>query len=220
MIAKCLNCNRDYDQETQGAICPHEVGGPNRLPPWPKLPKKLTLEGHLEHVQQFLQEMYATMIDSVEQPKLTVAEMCELLLKTAREQREQLASAPSREWIKTLAELVAKWRERAEKLSVGFAKMEDSRECRILSSCANEAEEIIKEYLNSKGETTMQPHQERVVAEKSELDGKLEKLLAFIDCGKGAIYSTLVTEERERLTTQARIMKEYSDVLADRIAAF
>jgi hypothetical protein len=33
MIAKCLNCNKDYDQETQGAICPHEVGGPNSLPP-------------------------------------------------------------------------------------------------------------------------------------------------------------------------------------------
>lgn len=40
MIAKCLNCNRDYDQETQGAICPHDVGGPNSLPPWPK-PKAL-----------------------------------------------------------------------------------------------------------------------------------------------------------------------------------
>ena len=36
MIAKCLNCNRDYDQETQGAICPHDVGGPNSSPPWPK----------------------------------------------------------------------------------------------------------------------------------------------------------------------------------------
>jgi hypothetical protein len=37
MIAKCLNCNQDYEQETQGAICPHAVGGPNSLPPWPKL---------------------------------------------------------------------------------------------------------------------------------------------------------------------------------------
>lgn len=66
----------------------------------------------------------------------------------------------------------------------------------------------------------MQPHQERVVAEKKEVDDKLEKLLAFIDAGKGPIFLKLVTEERERLTTQGRIMKEYSDILADRIAAF
>lgn len=66
----------------------------------------------------------------------------------------------------------------------------------------------------------MQPHQERVITEKKELDEKLEKLLAFIDAGKGPIYSKLVTEERQRLTTQARIMKEYSDILADRISAF
>ena len=65
----------------------------------------------------------------------------------------------------------------------------------------------------------MEPHQQRVVDEKAALDDKLEKLLAFIDAGKGAIFSKLVTDEKERLTTQARIMKEYSDVLADRIAA-
>ena len=66
----------------------------------------------------------------------------------------------------------------------------------------------------------LQPHQERVITEKKELDDKLEKLLAFIDGGKGTMYKSLVDEERQRLTTQARIMKEYSDVLADRIAAF
>jgi hypothetical protein len=66
----------------------------------------------------------------------------------------------------------------------------------------------------------MQAHQQRVVDEKQELDSRLEKLLVFIDAGNGKIFSGLVTEERQRLTTQARIMKEYSDVLADRIAAF
>lgn len=66
----------------------------------------------------------------------------------------------------------------------------------------------------------MQPHQECVVTEKKELDEKLEKLLYFIDNGNGKFFSTLVTEERQRLTTQARIMREYSDILADRIAAF
>lgn len=95
MIAKCLNCNRDYEQETQGAICPHEVGGPNISLPWPKRTPlcsqidPIDLKKHTIHVQEFLQEMYATMIDPVEQPKLTVAEMCELLLNAAREQRER-----------------------------------------------------------------------------------------------------------------------------------
>ncbi len=65
----------------------------------------------------------------------------------------------------------------------------------------------------------MQAHQERVVIEKKELDEKLEKLLAFIGAGSGPVFSKLVTEEQERLTTQARIMKEYSDILADRINA-
>ena len=66
----------------------------------------------------------------------------------------------------------------------------------------------------------MQAHQQRVVDEKQELDGRLEKLLAFIDNGTGIIFSGLVTEERQRLTTQARIMREYSDILGDRITAF
>ena len=44
MIAKCLNCNKDYDQETQGAICPHRTGADRRdsLPPFP-LPTPCTL---------------------------------------------------------------------------------------------------------------------------------------------------------------------------------
>jgi Zn finger protein HypA/HybF involved in hydrogenase expression len=166
MIAKCLNCNRDYDQETQGYICPHESGERrvDKLPPWPKVKEPETVpdlyelafmpgqfrcpqcafqlskqtlsvvrgcigttpenrqsepcpndgtmmvhvtyreqlesyadrlkeefdrfETHTKAVEGFLQEMYATMIDPCEQPKATVAEMCELLLKTAREQRE------------------------------------------------------------------------------------------------------------------------------------
>lgn len=66
----------------------------------------------------------------------------------------------------------------------------------------------------------LQSHQQRVVDEKMELDTKLEKLLAFIGAGSGKIFQTLSTEERERLTSQARIMREYSDILADRINAF
>jgi hypothetical protein len=63
----------------------------------------------------------------------------------------------------------------------------------------------------------MQPHQERVITEKKELDEKREKLGAFIE---GKIYQTLSSEERNRLTQQALAMTAYSTILGDRIAAF
>lgn len=63
----------------------------------------------------------------------------------------------------------------------------------------------------------MQPHQERVVTEKRELDAKIEKLDAFLH---GDIYPTLSPEERSRLTRQHCHMKDYSNVLGERIAAF
>jgi hypothetical protein len=66
-------------------------------------------------------------------------------------------------------------------------------------------------------EETMQPHQQRVVDEKSELDNKLEKLTAFFD---GKIFPTLTTAEQRRLRTQASVMMRYSEILGERIAAF
>jgi hypothetical protein len=63
----------------------------------------------------------------------------------------------------------------------------------------------------------MQPHQERVVVEKKELDDKREKLGSFIG---GNIFLTLPTEERDRLQQQAIVMTTYSDILGQRIAAF
>lgn len=63
----------------------------------------------------------------------------------------------------------------------------------------------------------MAPHQERVVAEKSELDEKIAKLVPFID---GNIYKTLPEEEQARLRKQVTIMADYSEVLGERIAAF
>ena len=66
----------------------------------------------------------------------------------------------------------------------------------------------------------MQAHQQRVVDEKSELDGRLTKLLAFIDGGQGTTFKSLNEPERERLCRQGAVMREYSDILADRIAAF
>lgn len=63
----------------------------------------------------------------------------------------------------------------------------------------------------------MQPHQQRVVDEKTELDNKLAKLKDF---GKTAIFDSLPTEEKQRLTEQEMHMANYSDVLGRRIAAF
>ena len=63
------------------------------------------------------------------------------------------------------------------------------------------------------------PHQQRVVDEKRELDEKLQKLTAFINSES---FATIVqdAEERGRLVCQEEIMKDYSAVLGERIAAF
>ena len=63
------------------------------------------------------------------------------------------------------------------------------------------------------------PHQQRVVQEKEELDEKLSKLSAFIDSPN---FTITVNDENEiaRLVCQEEIMKDYSEILAERIAAF
>lgn len=79
-----------------------------------------------------------------------------------------------------------------------------------------------------KGETPMStmtkdgkelaPHQQRVVTEKQELDEKVERLAAFIS--ESPTYQTLSTDEQKRLAEQHHYMKNYSDILGARIAAF
>jgi hypothetical protein len=63
----------------------------------------------------------------------------------------------------------------------------------------------------------LQAHQERVVAEKSELTEKLHRLESFVD---GAVYASLPDAERTRLSRQLLIMKLYEQVLSERIGAF
>lgn len=63
----------------------------------------------------------------------------------------------------------------------------------------------------------MQAHQERVVTEKAELDGKIERLKTFT---ASEMFQTLHPEERGRMVRQLEIMQQYSSVLAERIAAF
>ena len=67
------------------------------------------------------------------------------------------------------------------------------------------------------GYSTMQPHQQRVIDEKAELDERLAKLVAFT---KTSIFAGLDSAERNRLSKQAEAMTMYSYVLFDRIAAF
>jgi hypothetical protein len=64
----------------------------------------------------------------------------------------------------------------------------------------------------------MQPHQQRVVEEKKELDGKLDRLIAFIDANPA--FGVLYGDERKRLNLQVQVMTEYSSILSQRIAAF
>jgi uncharacterized protein len=63
----------------------------------------------------------------------------------------------------------------------------------------------------------MQPHQERVVIERDELSERLSKLNVFIS---SAIFNGLSEAERIRLAKQAVVMKDYFDILSERIQAF
>jgi len=65
---------------------------------------------------------------------------------------------------------------------------------------------------------TYQPHQQRVVDEKTELDKKAHALSQFI--GLSPIFGTLDADEQERLKEQNDVMWQYSEILGARIAAF
>jgi hypothetical protein len=67
------------------------------------------------------------------------------------------------------------------------------------------------------GYSTMQPHQQRVVDEQAELEGKRAKLQAFFDT---PIYAELPEDEQWRLARQYDVMEAYSNILTERIAAF
>jgi hypothetical protein len=64
----------------------------------------------------------------------------------------------------------------------------------------------------------MEAHQQRVVAEKAELNEKLTKLSEFIEMSP--IFAGLPDDERERLVRQKSCMQEYSEILGERISAF
>ena len=64
----------------------------------------------------------------------------------------------------------------------------------------------------------MQPHQQRVVDEKTELDTKASALSNFI--WRSPTFVALDTAEQERLREQNDVMWKYSEILGARIAAF
>lgn len=63
----------------------------------------------------------------------------------------------------------------------------------------------------------MQDFQNRVIAEKEELDLKLGKLEVFL---VSAHFFGLDDSERARLKEQHNVMQKYSSILGRRIAAF
>jgi len=62
-----------------------------------------------------------------------------------------------------------------------------------------------------------QPHEERVITEKAELDQKIEKLGAFQNTDA---FNALPEEQRKLLTMQCNTMRNYSWILGKRIELF
>jgi len=63
----------------------------------------------------------------------------------------------------------------------------------------------------------MEPYQQRVVYEKTDLDIKIFKLRPFIGSER---FLSLEIAEQERMTRQFNLMEQYSEVLGFRIANF
>lgn len=66
-------------------------------------------------------------------------------------------------------------------------------------------------------EKQLLPHQQRVVEERNELVDKVTKLHSFFNT---EIFESLPGEDQELLVKQEKVMKEYSDILLDRIKRF
>lgn len=63
----------------------------------------------------------------------------------------------------------------------------------------------------------MQDFQQRVVDEKTDLDGKVTRLSDFFG---GSVFQSLPKEEHVRLEEQITVMQRYSYILGERIKAF
>lgn len=72
-------------------------------------------------------------------------------------------------------------------------------------------------YVDLTKATSLESYQERVIAEKAELDEKIEKLRAFFTT---PLYGGLDSAEQDRLSRQFGFMCSYSAVLEERVSAF
>lgn len=63
-----------------------------------------------------------------------------------------------------------------------------------------------------------EPHEQRVLDEKAELDTKATALSNFI--GLSPVFAKLDPAEQERLKEQCEVMHQYREILGARIAAF
>ena len=63
----------------------------------------------------------------------------------------------------------------------------------------------------------MEAYQQRVVEEKEALDEKIKKLDVFVGTER---FCALPIAEQVRMTAQLEVMREYSQILGERIAAF
>lgn len=66
----------------------------------------------------------------------------------------------------------------------------------------------------------MQPHEERVVTEKQDLDEKLAKLKTFCFGPDRVIFRKLAAVDRDLLEDQYTVMQRYSVILGKRIVRF
>jgi hypothetical protein len=64
----------------------------------------------------------------------------------------------------------------------------------------------------------MEDYQQRVMQEKAELDRKAKALSEFI--GNNPAFDAIDPDEQERMKVQNDIMRQYSEVLGERIASF
>ncbi len=94
-------------------------------------------------------------------------------------------------------------------------KANDSRHAGYISW--SPADVFERSYRETQHRPDLQPHQQRVVAEKEEVSDRLAKLLTFF---QSPVFQGLPEAERSRLRNQARFMDGYAAVLEERIAAF
>lgn len=92
--------------------------------------------------------------------------------------------------------------------SAGMRKLLEAKDCFVRAALDAPKSALVG---------TLQPHQQRVVDERRELDERVTKLEAFFAT---PIFAGLDTAEQDRLREQLGYMRNYSDILSERIDAF